>query len=114
MLVGADGDADVEAAEPDGGHGMVDGARRGRARVEHVGERDAGEPEQTGDRVELGGLPAATDRELHIAPRDAGIGEGVLDGVGRHLERRLLPEAAEGVQPDADDRNVVHVSSRQA
>ena len=70
-------------------------AGRGRAGVEDVGERDAGEADQPGHRVGVGHLVAAADAELDVLPVDAGVGERELDRVGAHLHRGLV-EPAEG------------------
>lgn len=51
MLVEADGNTDVVLAQPDGVGGLLDGAGRGGAGVEHVGERDAGQADQAGHGV---------------------------------------------------------------
>ncbi len=55
-------------AEPDRVGGQRERARRGRAAVVHVGERDAGEAEQRDDRVRVVDLVAAAERELDVAP----------------------------------------------
>ena len=59
VLVHADRDAEVVLAEADRVGGERQRARRGRAAVVDVGERDAGEPEQRDDRVGVVDLVAA-------------------------------------------------------
>ena len=107
VLVHADRDPEVVLAEPDRVRGERERARRGRAAVVDVGERDAGEPEQRDDRVGVVDLVAARERELDVAPLDAGVGERPPDRDRAHLDARHVAEPAERVQPHADDRDVV-------
>ena len=44
---------------------------------------------------------------LDVFPFDAGVGDRGEDGVNAHFHRRLALEAAERVQPDTDDGDVV-------
>ena len=84
--------------------------RRGRAAVVDVGERDAGEAEQPGHRVGVVDLVAAAERELDVAPLDAGVGErGRI--ASAPISMRGLVEPAERVQPHADDGDVVRHGS---
>ena len=106
VLVHADRDAEVVVAEADRVGGERQRARRGGAPVVHVGERDAGEPEQRDDRVGVVDLVAAAERELDVAPLDAGVGERAADRDRAHLDARHAREAAERVQPHTDDRDV--------
>ena len=106
VLVQADGYADVVLAQPDGVGGLLDGTGRGGAGVEHVGERDAGEPDQPGDRVGVRYLVAAAEAELDVFPLDTGVGERELDRVGAHLHRCLV-EAAKWMKSHPDDGDIV-------
>ena len=74
VLVQADGYADVVLAQPDGVGGLLDGTGRGGTGVEHVGERDTGEPDQPGDRIGVGYLVATAEAELDVFPLDTGVG----------------------------------------
>ena len=85
-------------------------ARGGGAAVVHVGERDAGEPEERDHRVGVVDLVAAAERELDVAPLDAGVGERPADRDRAHVDARHSGEAAERVQAHAHDGDV-HVSS---
>jgi hypothetical protein len=78
-----------------------------------VHERDAGEAEEPDDGVGVVDLGAAAEGELHVAPHHAGIGTRGTHSLGAHLDGRLGAEAAEGVQPDPDDGDVVHGRSPQ-
>ncbi len=51
------------------------------------------------------------DGELDVLPLDAGVGDSGEDGVDAHLHRGLALEPAERVQPNPDDRDVVHLGS---
>ena len=106
VLVQADGDADVVLAQPDGVGGLLNGTGRGGAGVEHVGERDAGQPDQAGHRVGVGHLVAAAEAELDVLPLHTGVGQRGLDGLGAHLHRGLV-EPAERMQAHADDGDIV-------
>ncbi len=68
VLVHADRDAEVAVAEPDRVGGHRQRARRGRAPVVDVGERDPGETQQRDDRVGVVDLVAPAERELDVAP----------------------------------------------
>jgi hypothetical protein len=110
VLVQADGDTDVVLAQSDGVGGLLDCAGRGGAGVEDVGERDAGQPDQTGHRVGIGHLMAAAEPELDVLPVHPGVGQRGLDGLGAHLHRGLL-EPAERVQTHTNDGHLVtHVA----
>ena len=110
MLVQTDGDADVVLAQSDGVGGLLNGAGRGGAGVEDVGEGDAGQPDQAGHRVGVGHLVAAAEPELDVLPVHTGVGQRELDGLGTHLHRGLL-EPAEWMQAHADDGYLVaHVT----
>ncbi len=106
VLVQADGDADVVLAKSNGVSGLLNGARGGGAGVEHVGERDARQPDEPRHRVRVGDLVAAAEAELDVLPIELGVGECEPDGVGAHLDGRLV-EPAEGMQAHADDGYVV-------
>ena len=110
MLVQADGDADVVVAQPNSVGAGLGGAGGGGARVEHVGERDAGQPDHADDGVGIGDRPTAARRGPDVAPLHAGVGDRGEDGVDAHLHGRLALEPAERVQADADDRYVVVMS----
>ena len=106
VLVHADRDPEVVVAEADRVGGERERARRGRAPVVDVGERDAGEPEERDDRVGVVDLVAPAERELDVAPVHARVGEGPTDRDRAHVDARHAGEAAERVQPHADDRDV--------
>jgi hypothetical protein len=95
MLVHADGDANVVIAQPDTVGTRLRRARRGRTRVEDIGERDAGQSDHAHDCVGVGHRPAAAHTELDVLPLDAGIGDRGEDRVGAHLHRRLPLEPPE-------------------
>src|SRR5690606_26783206 len=52
-------------------------------------------------------FPAAAHGELDILPLQSGIAQCGADRVRSHLHRRLALEAAEGMQADTDDRDIV-------
>ena len=85
-------------------------ARRGRAPVVDIGERDPGEAQQGDDGIRVVDLVASCERELDVAPGDAGVGERVADRDRTHLDAGRLAEASERVQPHSDDRHI-HVHS---
>ena len=88
VLVHPDRDAEVVVAEPDRVGRERQRARRGRAPVVHVGERDAGEPEQRDDRVGVVDLVAAGERELDVAPLHPGVGQRAPDRDRAHVDAR--------------------------
>ena len=111
MLVHAHRDADVVVAQPDTvGAGLRRAGRRGTG-VEHVGERDAGQPDHADDRVGVGHRPAAADGELDVLPLDARVGDGGEDRLDTHLHRGLALEPTEGMQAHPDDRHLIHARS---
>ena len=113
MLVHPDGHDDVPAACDDGVGRLLGDRRSGGTRVEDVDERDAGEAEQTDERVGLGDLPAPPERAVDVVPRNTGIRQRLLDRIGAHLERALVAVPAEGVQANPDDRYLIHLVAPQ-
>jgi hypothetical protein len=107
VLVHADRDADVVVAQANPVRAGLGCAGRRRAGIEHVGERNPGEPHHADDGVRVRHRPAAADRELDVLPLDAGVGERELYGVGGHLHRGLALEATEGMQPHPNDGDLV-------
>ena len=110
VLVHPDRDAEVGVAEANRVGRERQRAGRGRAPVVHVGERDAGEPEQRDDGVGVVDLVAAAERELDVAPLDARVRERAADRDRAHLDAGHVAEATERVQAHAHDRDV-HLSA---
>ena len=112
VLVHAHRDPEVVVTEADGVGRERQRARRRRAPVVHVGERDAGEAQQRDDRVGIVDLVAAGERELDVVPAHPGVGERVADGDRAHLDAGRVTEPAERVEAHSDDGDVhAHVLS---
>ena len=112
VLVHADRDAELVVAEPDRVGRERERARRGRAPVVDVGERDTGEPEQRDDRVGVVDLVTACERELDVAPLDARVGERAPDRDRAHVDRGHAGKAPERVQPHPNNRHIhAHAAS---
>ncbi len=114
VLVHADGEAEVVLAQPDRVGGQREHARRGRAAVVDVGERNPGQPQERDDRVRVVDLVAPGERELDVAPLHARVREGTTDGDRPHVDPRPIPEAAERMEPHSHDRDVHFLSSSLA
>jgi hypothetical protein len=108
VLVHAHDEADLVLAEADRLARHGEGAARGGAAVVHVRELDAGQAKFRHQRVRLVDLVAAADRELHVGPGKARIGQCRPGRIGAHGQRALAGEPAERVQADSDDRHVRH------
>ena len=70
----------------------------------------AAEPELVDERVGVAAVPAAAERELHVVPADAGVGEreaGRVDGLLPAGDAVMAPER---VDADPDDRHAGHRS----
>ena len=107
MLVEADRHADVVGAGADRAVGHRQRAAAGGAAVGHVDELDAGEPEVGDERVGVARGVAAAERELHVAPADAGVGQRGTGRDGALLTPADTVGPSERVHADADDGDVV-------
>ena len=110
VLVHAHRDPEIVVAEADRVGRQRERARRSRAAVVDIGERDPGEAQERDDGVGVVDLVAPRERELDVTPGDPGVGERVADRDRAHLDAGRLAEAPERVQPHSDDR-YVHVHS---
>ena len=112
VLVHPDGDADVVVAEPDGVGAPAGSALA--AVAQPLNTFVNGMPVRPSRPVMASGLATSQlppNANCDVRPLDAGVGERGDDGVGAHLDRGLVAEPAERVEPDPDDGNVVHLAS---
>ena len=108
VLVEADDERDLGRA---GGEHRVRGGQRraaGRAAVLDVDERHAGEAEHRDRGVGVAGGVRAAGGEVDVLPADAGVARArARAAIGGHLEAGHARVAAERVDAEADDGDVV-------
>ena len=99
MLVEADDEPDVVRAGLERAHRGDERRAAGRAAVLHVDEREPRRAEIGDHRVRVAGVLAAAVGELHVGPRDAGVGERRAHGVHAHRQPAHALVAPERVDP---------------
>ena len=108
VLVEADGDAEVAGTGLDRVDRLRQRGAAGRAAVDDVGERQAGEPDPADHRVGGAAVHRAADGELHVGPLLTAVGERAAHRDDALVHARDAVVAAELVHPDSDDCDVAH------
>ena len=111
MLVEADDEADIVHARLERPHCGDERRASGRAAVLDVDERKPGRAEVGDHRVGVAAVLAAAVGELHVAPREPGVGERGADRVHAHRERGDPLVPTERVDPRTDDHDLAHAGA---
>ena len=106
VLVEADDESDVVRAGLERAHRGDERGAAGRAAVLDVHEREPRRAEIGDHRVRVARVLAAAVRELHVGPRDAGVGERGAHGVHAHRQPAHAFVPPERMDPGADDRDL--------